>query len=264
MYKLGILGVGNMGGNILDGILKSSLYNKEELAIYDINPLVIEKYTKLGLKVCKSEVDLVDNVETLILAIKPQMLNTIKDIKFNNKNILIISVVAGKTVSDIKEIFGSDKIIRVMPNTPSFINEGATAIARSKNVTDNDILKAKEIFSQVGVVEEIPDNLMNEIIPVNGSMPAYLYYFVKCFVDKAVRNGIEEATAKRLACQSIIGSAKMILESGRDIDTLIKDVCSPKGATLEGLSVLKENNLEDIIDKASDATINRAYELSKL
>jgi pyrroline-5-carboxylate reductase len=105
---------------------------------------------------------------------------------------------------------------------------------------------------------------MNEIIPVNGSMPAFLYYFAKCFIDKAVKDGIDYETAKALCVQGIIGSAKMIEASDKSIDELIKDVCSPKGATLEGLRVLENNNVDEILEEVSDATIKRAYELSKI
>ena len=114
--------------------------------------------------------------------------------------------------------------------------------------------------------EKIEFNLekMNEIIPINGSMPAYLYYFVQAFIEQGVKDGIDYEVAKNLASQAIIGSAKMIKESGKDIDTLIKNVCSPKGATLEGLKVFEENNMKKIIEDASDATIKRAYELSNI
>jgi pyrroline-5-carboxylate reductase len=103
---------------------------------------------------------------------------------------------------------------------------------------------------------------MNEIIPVNGSMPAFLYYFVEAYIDDATSYGIPYETAKHLACEAVIGSAKMILETGKPIEELINDVCSPGGATLEGLRVLKENNFQEIIKESNKACIKRAYELS--
>lgn len=264
MYKLGILGIGNMGGSILEGILKASLYKKEDVFLYDPNTEIKEKYSKLGLCFACDEKDLIENAQMLLLAIKPQMLDELKKYRFENNNLLIISIVAGKTKQKIEEIFGKQKIIRVMPNTPSLIKYGATAVGSSKEINETDLKKVVDIFSSIGTVEVIPDELMNEIIPVNGSMPAFLYYFAKCFIDKAVKDGIDYEVAKNLASQAIIGSAKMIKESGKDIDTLIKNVCSPKGATLEGLKVFEENNMKKIIEDASDATIKRAYELSNI
>lgn len=261
-YKLGILGIGNMGGSILNGILNASIYNKEDVLIYDIDQTKLNVFCNI--KAATSEKEIIENVDKLILAIKPQMMNVLKSIDFNNSNLIVISIVAGKTVSDLKDIFGDVKIVRVMPNTPCLINEGSTALSRSSNVTDFEFNEVKKIFSSIGVALEIPDNLMNEIIPVNGSMPAFLYYFTKCFIDKAVKDGIDYETAKTLCVQGIIGSAKMIEASDKSIDELIKDVCSPKGATLEGLKVFDKYNTKEILEEVSTATINRAYELSKI
>ena len=261
-YKLGVLGLGNMGGSILNGIINSSLYNKEEIFIYDIDKAKLEKFN--GINVSLNEKDLIENVEMLIVALKPQMINVLKSVEFNNKDLTIISIVAGKTVNDLKEIFGDVKVIRVMPNTPALINEGSTAISRTSDVSDEVFNKVKKIFSAIGIVEEISDELMNEIIPVNGSMPAFLYYFAKAFIEKAVSDGIDYEVAKSLCVQGIIGSAKMISVTNKPIDELIKDVCSPKGATLEGLKILEDNNVDQILKETASATIKRAYELSKL
>ena len=263
-YKLGMLGVGNMGGSILEGIIKSSIYNKEEILLYDVNPNVVEKYKKADIAFSKNEKELVENVEILILAIKPQMLSCLENIKFEISNLVVVSIVAGKTLKNLEEIFGKQKFIRVMPNTPALIKKGATAISRTSDIDDETFEIVKKMFSSIGIVEEIPDALMNEVIPLNGSMPAFLYYFAKCFIDKAVKDGIEYDVAKNLVCEAVKGSADMILTSGKDIDTLIKDVCSPKGATLEGLKVFEEENEKEIIEKVADATIKRAYELSKI
>ena len=261
-YKLGILGIGNMGGSILNGIINASIYNKEEILIYDTDKTKLEKFKDICVSSCEKE--LIENVEMLLIAIKPQMLHILKEISFENKDLLIISIVAGKTMENLKEIFGDVKIVRVMPNTPCLINEGSTALSRLNNVSDEEFEKVQKIFSSIGLALEIPDNLMNEIIPINGSMPAFLYYFAKCFIDKALKDGIDYETAKALCVQGIIGSAKMIKESSKSIDELIKDVCSPKGATLEGLKIFDKYNTSKIIEEVSDATIDRAYELSKI
>ena len=150
-----------------------------------------------------------------------------------------------------------------MPNTPALISCGATAIARGENVDEETFSNVKEIFSSIGVVEEINENKMNEIIPINGSMPAYLYYFVQAFIEQGVKDGIDYEVAKKLACEAVIGSAKMILETDKSIDQLIKDVCSPGGATLEGLYVFENEKFKETIYKASIACVNKAYDLSK-
>ena len=260
-YQLGILGLGKMGSSILSGIIKSKIYQKEEVLLFDVNDELKKKYSDLGYKFSDSEQALIDNVEMLILAIKPQMFKVLNNLKINN-DLVVISIAAGKTIKDLEEIFGKQQFIRVMPNTPSLISYGATAITKSNNVLEETFNKAKNIFESIGVVEEIDESLMNEIIPVNGSMPAFLYYFVEAYIDDATSCGIPYESAKRLACEAVIGSAKMILETGKPIEELINDVCSPGGATLEGLRVLKENNFQEIIKESNKACIKRAYELS--
>lgn len=260
-YQLGILGLGKMGSSILSGIIKSKIYQKEEVLLFDVNDELKKKYSDLGYKFSDSEQSLIDNVEMLILAIKPQMFKVLNNLKINN-DLVVISIAAGKTIKDLEEIFGKQQFIRVMPNTPSLISYGATAITKSNNVLEETFNKAKNIFESIGVVEEIDESLMNEIIPVNGSMPAFLYYFVEAYIDDATSCGIPYESAKRLACEAVIGSAKMILETGKPIEELINDVCSPGGATLEGLRVLKENNFQEIIKESNKACIKRAYELS--
>lgn len=262
MYKLGIIGLGKMGSSILSGIIKSSIYNKNEILLFDINENIKTTLLNDGFLFSDNEEQLLENVEMVIIAIKPQMFNVLKQLKFTNSNLVVISIAAGKTISNLKEIFGNNKYIRVMPNTPALISSGATAIARDENVDEDTFNKVKKIFESIGIVEEISENKMNEIIPVNGSMPAYLYYFVKAFIDAAVEEGIDYEVAKRLACESVIGSSKMILETNKSIDELIKDVCSPGGATLEGLYVFNENKMDEIIKKASKACVDKAYDLS--
>jgi pyrroline-5-carboxylate reductase len=260
-YQLGILGLGKMGSSILSGIIKSKIYQKEEILLFDVNDEIKKKYTELGYIFSDNEQTLIDNVEMLILAIKPQMFKVLNNLKIKD-DLVVISIAAGKTIKDLEEIFGKQQFIRVMPNTPSLISYGATAITKSENVLEETFKKAKNIFSSIGIVEEIDESLMNEIIPVNGSMPAFLYYFVEAYIDDATSYGIPYETAKHLACEAVIGSAKMILETGKPIEELINDVCSPGGATLEGLRVLKENNFQEIIKKSNKACIKRAYELS--
>ena len=263
-FKLGILGVGKMGSSILEGIIKASLFKKDEILLFDTNNEIKNEYVKKDFTFTDNEKDLVEHVDILLLAIKPQMLYSLKNTKFDIENILVISIVAGKNINDLQEIFGNQRFIRVMPNTPALINEGATAIGRNNLVNEEELNIVCKIFSSIGGAKIIPDELLNEVIPLNGSMPAYLYYFAKCFIEKGVKDGITYEDAKELVSRAIIGSAKMIIESNKDIDTLINDVCSPKGATLEGMNVLKESNFKEIIEETSEKTVKRAYELSKI
>ena len=260
-YKIGILGLGKMGSSILTGIIKSNIFKKEEILLYDVDEEKKAQFTNDGFILSDSEEYLFNNSSMVLIAIKPQMFDQLLKIKLNNDSIVIISIAAGKTIKDLQNVFGNKQYIRVMPNTPAFIMSSASAITKGDNVNEDSFEKVKQIFESIGVVEEVPEDKMNEIIPVNGSMPAYLYYFIEAFIDEAVNKGIDYNVAKKLACEAIIGSAKMILETDKDIKQLIKDVCSPGGTTIEGLKVLEENDFQEIIKKAFNACVNRAYEL---
>lgn len=263
-YKLGILGVGKMGSSILSGIINNDLYKKSDVLLFDVNEEIALKFKQDGFEISSNEINLFENVESVILAIKPQMFYKLKKYKYDNLNVTIISVAAGIDTKILKEIFGKQKFIRVMPNTPSLIGKGSTAISRSDNVDTITYNNVKKIFESIGIVEEINEDQMNEVIPANGSMPAFLYYFAKSFIENAVNQGIDYDVAKKLVVNSIIGSAEMIISTNKTIDELINDVCSPGGATLEGLKILDEANFKKIIDDAGNACIKRAYELSKL
>ena len=261
-FKLGIIGTGKMGCSILSGIVKSKLYNKEEILLYDVNEDVKNKLIKDGFKFSNNEQELFDKSEKIIIAIKPQMFYNLERLNYKENHLIIISIAAGKTINDLKKIFGNQKFVRVMPNTPALLNRGATAIARCEKINDQEFDEVKKIFTSIGIVEEIEENKMNEIIPVNGSMPAFLYYFVKAYIEKACEYKIDYEVAKKLACEAVIGSCMMIMENNKTIDELIKDVCSPGGATLAGLKVFDEEKLNEIIKKSYDECVKRAYELS--
>ncbi|MDD3349046.1 MAG: pyrroline-5-carboxylate reductase, partial [Bacilli bacterium] len=188
----------------------------------------------------------------------------LKKIKVTPQNTVFISIAAGITIDFLREYLGDQKYIRVMPNTPALIGMGATAISKSAEVDVKTFEKVKTIFESIGMVKEIDEEKMNGIIPLNGSMPAYLYYFIQGFIESAVKEGIDYSIAKDLACHAVIGSANMILQTDRTIDELINDVCSPKGTTIAGLEVLKKRKFLEIIDEASQACIKRSKELGKM
>ena len=261
-YKFGILGLGKMGSSILSGIINSKLYYKNDILLFDVNEEIKVKFQSDGYNFSTSEQELFESCNYVLLAIKPQMFYILESLDLNKLNLVIISIAAGKTINDLRKIFGKQKFIRVMPNTPALIQNGATAIARDFSVDDVTFNDVKKIFESIGIVEEISEDKMNEIIPVNGSMPAYLYYFVEAFIEEAVAMGLDYEVSKKLACEAIIGSCNMILKANKSIAELIKDVCSPGGATLAGLKVLEEEKFKDIIKECYKKCVQRAYELS--
>ncbi len=264
MYEIGIIGIGKMGGSILNGIISSNIYKSNEIIIYDTNKEILNKYNFKNIKIATTIDELLQNSKMSLFAIKPQVFLTLQnEIKKDAYKTIIISIMAGITINTLKEKLGNIKCVRVMPNTPALINKAVSAISKDNLITEEEFKEVKKIFTLVGKIYEIDDNKMNEIIPLNGSMPAYLYYFVEGFLENAKKSGIDPDLAKELIVNSIISSCEMILTANKDISELRNDVCSKGGTTLAGLDILKQNDFLDIIDKTCDACIKRAYELSK-
>ena len=164
--------------------------------------------------------------------------------------------IASKTLSGAK-------VVLVMPNTPLLLGEGATALSRSNSVSDEEFSLVCSIFGACGIYSVIPKDKMKEIIAINGSSPAFIYLYAKAFIDYADSVGIGREVATELFAKSLIGSAKMITDSGRTIEELIEMVSSKGGTTIAGLEKLREGGLEKAVSECCKACTKRAYELSK-
>lgn len=264
MRKLGFLGAGNMGSAIIKGIVKSGL--KVELFAYDKDTEKLEDIKKYGVKPCESETELAGKCGYILLAVKPQVLGEVLDkLKGTvDERHVFISICAGISSEFIKaHTCGGVRTAIVMPNTPAMLGVGASAVARDENISDEEFEFAKKVIGSCGLVKEIPMDKMKEIICINGSSPAFIYLFAKGFVDYAKEAGIDRNTALELFAQSLIGSAKMLTDSGMNVDELIKQVSSPGGTTLAGIDKLNEGKLTEIVMEACRACTKRAYELAE-
>lgn len=263
MYSLGILGLGKMGGSILEGVTSAQIYDNSDIMFYTLGDEEQKKYSNMGYVLAKNERDLFSNCKTILLAVKPQMFSNLLEyalgIDFRNR--CVITIAAGININYVEKYFSNATVVRVMPNTPALIKLAAATICSNK--TNELYENAKKIFLSIGSVTEISEEQMNETLPLNGSMPAYLYLFAKAFIDQAIKYNIDITKAKELCCNAIIGSANMILNSDESIDTLIDNVCSKGGTTIEGLNELYNNNFIETIEKCYDACVRRAYELNK-
>jgi len=263
--NIGFIGAGNMGSAIMKGIAGSSMKNIQLFA-FDKCTEKAESLKEYGVEICKSETEIVSKCKYVFLAVKPQViedvLNTISGVVSEDNVIVSIAAgisdeyIASKTIPDAK-------VILVMPNTPLLLGEGASALSRRDNVTDEEFSLICDIFAMCGKIAVIPRDKMKEIIAVNSSSPAFIYLFAKGFIEYGEKAGIDPQTSKNLFAQALIGSAKMITDSGYTIDELIKMVSSPGGTTLAGLDALYEGKLTDVVNDACERCTKRAYELSK-
>lgn len=264
--KIGFIGAGNMGFAIMKGIAGSSIAPKAELYAYDPCTEQVERLAAYGVTACASEQEIMEKCTYVFLAVKPQIiegvLETVKP--FTTADTIFVSIAAGISAEFIaSKTIADAKVVLVMPNTPLLLGEGASALSHNDKVTDAEFEVVLNIFNVCGKAAVITPDKMKEIIAVNGSSPAFIYLFAKGFMEFAEKEGISQETALPLFAQSLIGSAKMLTDSGYSIDELIKMVSSPGGTTLAGLDAFYEGRLTEIVGDACDRCTKRAYELSK-
>lgn len=259
--KLGVLGAGNMGAAIMNGIKKSGM--DIEVYAYDKDS---EKLSAVPATACGSENELVKTCKFVLLAVKPQVLGDVLDTIKNSvsSETVFISICAGISEEFIRSRTIADaKVVLVMPNTPMMLGLGASAISTDDKTSEEEFAFAKSVIESCGIAEVVPIDKMKEIICINGSSPAFIYLFAKGFIDYAAANGIDADAAMKLFAGTLVGSAKMLTDSGMTVDQLIKQVSSPGGTTIAGLEKLYEGKLTEDVMSACEACTKRAYELSK-
>ena len=266
MNTIGFLGTGNMGTAILKGIAGSSM--KSETKLYAHNPTAakVDALASYGVQKCSSEAEVAAASQYLFLAIKPQKFDEVlpRIADAITEDTVLVSIAAGIGVEYIRKLTKPNaKVVLAMPNTPLLLGCGATALATEAPVSDAEFAVVRRIFDACGMTAVIELAQMKEIIAINGSSPAFIYLFAKGFLDYAEQVGLSGDVAKELFAQSLIGSAKMITDSGYSIAELIRQVSSPGGTTLAGLDRFYAGNLTDVVQDACDHCTRRAYELAK-
>ena len=219
-----------------------------------------------GVQKCSSEAEVAAASQYLFLAIKPQKFDEVlpRIADAITEDTVLVSIAAGIGVEYIRKLTKPNaKVVLAMPNTPLLLGCGATALATEAPVSDAEFAVVRRIFDACGMTAVIEPAQMKEIIAINGSSPAFIYLFAKGFLDYAEQVGLSGDVAKELFAQSLIGSAKMITDSGYSIAELIRQVSSPGGTTLAGLDRFYAGNLTDVVQDACDHCTRRAYELAK-
>lgn len=259
--KIGIIGCGNMGGAILYGALESGVLPRENVYVYDINPAMMEKAKKWGVNLSSDDEDVCKNADIILLAVKPQNAPEALDMcKEALDRKALMSIVAGVTTRRLQDmIHGTPRILRIMPNTPAMVYEGAFALCSDNDFTKEELADAKSIYETIGVVEMIPEHLIDAVCGLSGGGPAYAAMFIEALSDGGVKQGLPRATAYRLAAQTCLGTAKMILEMGIHPGELKDMVTSPGGTTIEGCEALERGGMRASVIEC----VNVATEKSK-
>ena len=265
--KIGFIGSGNMAKAMIGGIVKSKLVDSNNVIASDLNELALENVkNEYGINITTNSKEVVKFSDIVIVAVKPNVydivLEGVKELIDNEK--IIVTIAAGKTIESIENVIGNDKkVIRTMPNTPALVNEGMSALCKNNNITDEELNMVKEIFNSFGKAEIVSEYLIDAVIGASGSAPAYVFMFIEAMADAAVLAGMPRNQAYTFAAQAVMGSAKMVLETGKHPGELKDMVCSPGGTTIEAVKTLEAEGFRSAVIKAIGDCIEKSKEMSK-
>jgi pyrroline-5-carboxylate reductase len=259
--KLGFIGSGNMCGAIVDGIIKSG-YNPNNITVSGIEKdqlnMFMDKYEVLT---TTDNISVAADSDVIFLCVKPNVIySVIEEIKnYVSDDKIVVSIAAGQSLEKLRMAFEKEiKLIRLMPNTPALVGEGMTAMSVCENVTEEEAIKVKEILDSFGKTEIIPEKLMDAVTAVSGSSPAYVFMFIEAMADAAVMGGMPRKQAYTFAAQAVLGSAKMVLETGLCPAELKDMVCSPAGTTIEAVASLEKTGFRSSVIEAIRTCIEKS------
>jgi pyrroline-5-carboxylate reductase len=265
--KIGFLGAGKMATALARGFVNAKIVTTKQLFAADPFATAREYFTKeTGAKTVAANLAVAQAASVLILATKPdQVAAALAEISgaFTKKH-LLISIAAGVTISKLENnLPAGARVIRVMPNTPALVGAGASAFALGKNATAADGELAKKLLSAVGIAMQVKENLLDAVTGLSGSGPAYVYQFIEALSDGGVAAGLPRDIATKLAAQTVLGGAKMVLETGQHPGALKDQVTSPGGTTIEGLHALEKGKLRATVISAVRAATEKSKKLGQ-
>ena len=261
--KIGFIGTGNMGGAIIKGYLAvHDDRRKDVLAIGKNKEKLADFCRELGIESREDIGQLVADSDIIVIGVKPNMFETVLP-EINeayNPNKVLVSIAAGISISFMEGFIYQKpaKIVRAMPNTPAMVNEGMTSLSKNDAVTVEEFRHVMEIFTSVGKAEEVAEDLIDAVVGVSGSSPAYTYMYIEALIDGAVKNGMAKEQARTFAAQTVLGAARMVLETDVDTATLRENVCSPGGITIEAVKTLQENGFQDKVAEAFESAVRKS------
>ena len=261
---MGFIGAGNMATAILDGVVSKGLFPPEHIIISNPHVEKLEHPRSLGVQVTCDNALVVQTADLIVLAVKPQKFEEVLDgIRDWCSGKCVVSIAAGISTGWIRDRLPGALVVRVMPNTPLQLGLGATAVAQAPDVPDGLFKIVCEIFAAAGMVAVIPESQMDDVIPVSGSSPAFFFRMADVMVRWAAEQGMDPHVALELAAAAMMGSAEMLLRSGKTAEELTRQVCSPGGTTLAALTAFDDRDFNSLLGDAMDRCTRRSRELGK-
>ncbi len=264
-FSIGFIGAGNMAGAIIHALLKSNLVPEDRIFIFDPNTAVTEPLAEAGVNTCASNTELLSKVDISILAVKPQIIDSVlSEISGHTCGKCIVSIAAGISTAHIKSFLGNEtSVIRALPNTPMLVLKGMTVIAESNDVSDDVFEFVCSIFASAGEFVILPEDKINEAIPLSSSSPAFFFRMLNAMAHAGEALGIAYDDALKLSAVAMRGSAEIVLNGQRTPEELIRQVSSPGGTTVAALSAFDDFGFEAFTDEFVKRCVDRAYELGR-
>lgn len=264
---IGFIGCGNMAAAMIGGIIKSKLVTSDKIIGSNPSTEKLEQLKKkYNISASSDNKEVAALSDILVLSVKPNMYAVvIEEIKNSIKDeVIIVTIAAGVDIAVTEKYFGKKvKVVRVMPNTPALVGEGMSAICSNGRVCKEELKIVFDIFNSFGKAEIIDEKLMPAVTAISGSSPAYVYMFIEAMADGGVLAGLPRDKAYKMAAQAVLGSAKMVLESGKNPAALKDEVCSPAGTTIEAVYTLEKNNFRGAVISAVESCTEKAIRMSK-
>lgn len=265
--KIGFIGFGKMAQAMARGMIDSGLIKADQIMASMRTEKTRKQVEKqFGITTHPSNSEVAKTADVLFLAVAPysyfEVIDEIKEVV--KQDVMIITIAAGITMRDVEQAFGKKiKVVRTMPNTPSLVGAGMTAVSVNDKITDHELEIVEELLSSFGKVEVIIESQMDAIPAISGSSPAYVYMMIEAMADGGVRQGLSRDQSYRLAAQAVLGAAQMVLETGKHPGELKDQVTSPGGATIAAVATLEQERFRGAVLAAMESCTVKVKELGK-
>ncbi len=260
---IGFIGAGKMAEALIGGLLAKNVFPKEGIVASAPSEATRERVSgTYGIRVYGTAAEAAADSRIVVLAVKPKHVQGVFAEGLDLSGKLLVSIVAGLTVDKLKSYVPDAKIVRVMPNHCCMVLEGAMGYCCDQSVTESDKAEVEGILSAVGLAAEVGEDYMDAITGIAGSSPAFMYMIIDAMADAGVLNGLSRKDSIELAAQSMLGAAKMVLETGKHPDVLRDEVCSPGGTTIVGVRAAEDMGLRSAVIAAIDSTIEKSRRMS--
>lgn len=260
---IGVIGFGNMGSAIINGLVGSDLYMPSDIHVTDRDIELVARAESNGHFTNTSVAATAGAANLLIIAVKPKdMADVLRELEAIDPAVTVISVAAGVSIKTIQSFLPKSPVVRVMPNTPAMVGAGVSVISGGARAGEEHLEQARTLFRTLGFVHDVPETLMDAVTGLSGSGPAFAAIMIDALADGGVRMGLSRQDALNLAAETVQGTAKMILDRGIHPDRLRDMVASPGGTTIEGIAVLEERGIRSAFIEAVTAATERSRDLS--